>query len=104
MRFNETGKNKELFELLNVMKEKYAKGKAKIDGVSEVIDFEEIRQSCEKGNNETIKACVEDVEEIQARFVAVGQAYEEALKAIDELKDKLIEKEIFGSSQGKSLS
>ena len=44
MRFNETGKNKELFELLNVMKEKYAKGKAKIDGVSEVIDFEEIRQ------------------------------------------------------------
>ena len=62
------------------------------------------RQSCEKGNNETIKACAEDVEEIQARFVAVGQAYEEALKAIDELKDKLIEKEIFGSSQGKSLS
>lgn len=58
----------------------------------------------EKGNNETIKACAEDVEEIQARFVAVGQAYEEALKAIDELKDKLIEKEIFGSSQGKSLS
>ena len=52
----------------------------------------------------TIKACAEDVEEIQARFVAVGQAYEEALKAIDELKDKLIEKEIFGSSQGKSLS
>lgn len=48
MRFNETGKNKELFELLNVMKEKYAKGKAKIDGVSEVIDFEEIRQSCRK--------------------------------------------------------
>lgn len=104
MGLDETGKNKELFELLNVMKEKYAKGKVKIDGVSEAIDFEGIRQICETGNNETIKACAEDVEEIQAKFVAVGQAYEEALKAIDELKAKLIEREIFGSSQGKSLS
>lgn len=96
--------DEKLIELLSDLTEQYAKEKVKIDGASEALGFENIKKDCENNGDEKIQACVQDIEEIQAKFVTVGEAYEKTLKTMEKLKAQLKENEIFGSSQGKSLS
>lgn len=96
--------DEKLIELLSDLAEQYAKEKVKIDGASEALNFEYIKKDCENTEDEKLQACVQDIEDIQAKFAAVEEAYEKTLKTMEKLKAQLKENEIFGRSQGKSLS
>ncbi len=58
--------DEKLIKRLSDLTEQYAKEKVKIDGALEALDFENIKKDCENHEDEKIRACVQDIEQIQA--------------------------------------